>query len=112
MNALSIPDAVSISLVGFAIVFVVLVILMAMINAMRAAVAQMESTVVSPSPASAPVAAGPVANPNMVPAKGSLGEVKLYDVDDKTAAMIMAIVADKMSAPLNELRFHSICEKK
>ena len=38
--------------------------------------------------------------------------VKLYDVDDKDAAMLMAIVADKMGKPLNELRFKSIKEVK
>ena len=40
------------------------------------------------------------------------GEVKLYDVSDRDAAMIMAIVADKLGKPLNELRFKSIKEVK
>ena len=35
-----------------------------------------------------------------------------HDVNPKTAAMIMAIVADKMGKPLNELRFISIKEVK
>jgi hypothetical protein len=37
-----------------------------------------------------------------------LGEIKTFDVPDQTAAMIMAIVADEIGAPLNELRFLSI----
>ena len=45
-----------------------------------------------------------------IPAPGSAGELKLYNVEPKTAAMIMAIVADKMEKPLNELRFLSIKE--
>ena len=45
-------------------------------------------------------------------APGSAGELKLYDTDPKTAAMIMAIVADKMGKPINELRFKSIKEVK
>ena len=45
-------------------------------------------------------------------APGSAGQIKLYDVQPKTAAMIMAIVADKMGKPLNELRFISIKEVK
>lgn len=45
-------------------------------------------------------------------APGSAGRVKLHDVEPKTAAMIMAIVADKMDKPLNELRFISIKEVK
>ena len=43
-------------------------------------------------------------------APGSAGQLKLYNVEPKTAAMIMAIVADKMGKPLNELRFLSIKE--
>ena len=43
-------------------------------------------------------------------ASGSAGEVKLYNVEPKTAAMLMAIVADKLGKPLNELRFISIRE--
>ena len=45
-------------------------------------------------------------------APGSAGEVKLHDVPDRTAAMLMAIVADKLGKPLNELRFISIREIK
>lgn len=36
------------------------------------------------------------------------GTVKRYDVPDKTVAMLMAIVADEMKCPVNELRFLSI----
>ena len=45
-----------------------------------------------------------------VPAPGTAGKVKLYDVPDREAAMIMAIVANRMNRPLNELRFLSIKE--
>ena len=43
-------------------------------------------------------------------APGSAGTLKLYNVDPRTAAMLMAIVADKLGKPLNELRFISIKE--
>ncbi len=43
-------------------------------------------------------------------APGAAGEVKLNNVEPKTAAMLMAIVADKMQKPINELRFISIKE--
>ena len=59
----------------------------------------------------APVAAAAPAAPKAV-APGSAGELKLHDVEPKTAAMLMAIVADKMGKPLNELRFISIKEVK
>ena len=43
-------------------------------------------------------------------APGTAGQLKLYNVDPKTAAMLMAIVANKMGKPINELRFLSIKE--
>ena len=58
----------------------------------------------NPAPA-APAAPQPVA-------PGTAGQLKLYDVEPKTAAMIMAIVANTMGKPLNELRFISIKEVK
>ena len=45
-------------------------------------------------------------------APGTAGQLKIHDVEPKTAAMLMAIVADKMGKPLNELRFISIKEVK
>ena len=60
--------------------------------------------------APAPAAAAP-ASPEEVFSSGSL---KLKGCDEKTAAMIMAIVADDTGIPLNELVFKSIklVEKK
>ena len=60
----------------------------------------------------APAVPAPAEKPETVipKAPGSAGQLKLYNVEPKTAAMIMAIVADKMGKPLNELRFLSIKE--
>ena len=52
----------------------------------------------------------PEETPPRPAAPGSAGQVKLHGVEPKTAAMLMAIVADKMGKPLNELRFISIKE--
>ena len=73
-----------------------------------------EYEAVAPSAPAAPVAAAPAAAAAPVPptAPGSAGKLKLHDVEPKTAAMIMAIVADKMGKPINELRFISIKEVK
>ena len=60
--------------------------------------------------APAPAAAAPAAPKKLAP--GSAGDVKLYDTDPRDAAMIMAIVANKLDKPLNELRFRSIKEVK
>ena len=43
-------------------------------------------------------------------APGSCGKIKLFNVTDRDAALIMAIVAHKMEEPLNTLRFISIKE--
>ena len=61
------------------------------------------------APKAAPAPAAPAA-PAVAP--GTAGQLKLHDVPPKTAAMIMAIVADTMGKPLNELRFISIKEVK
>ena len=63
------------------------------------------------APAAAPVAA-PAAPVEAPVAPGTAGQLKTYDVPPKTCAMLMAIVADKMGKPLNELRFISIKEVK
>lgn len=114
---ISLFQALGLSVLGFAIVFCVLMILMWLIGVLRgimekldAAKAAKPAPLVSSTPAAAAAPAGPP--PGMIPAMGSLGEIKLHDVDDKTAALIMAIVADELKAPLNELRFLSIREKK
>lgn len=107
IQSLSFAESLGVSLLGFSIVFFVLVILMAVIRLLRFVMDKLTG-----EPAMA--VAEPVdvfAEPARVPAKGSYGEVKLYDVDDKTAAMIMAVVADETKIPLNELRFISIREK-
>ena len=41
-------------------------------------------------------------------ANGTCGDIKLINVTERDAAMIMAIVADETGTPLNELRFVSI----
>ena len=54
------------------------------------------------------VAPAPVVEAPAAP--GSAGKLKLHNVEPKTAAMVMAIVADKLQKPINELRFISIKE--
>ncbi len=54
----------------------------------------------------------PVRPAEIPAAPGSAGKVKLYDTEPKTAAMLMAIIADKLGKPINELRFISIKEVK
>ena len=73
------------------------------------AAAPVAAPTAAPAPAAAPVAAPA---PEAPVAPGTAGQLKTYDVEPKTCAMLMAIVADKMGKPLNELRFISIKEVK
>ncbi|MGI6029053.1 MAG: OadG family protein [Candidatus Heteroscillospira sp.] len=106
---ITIPQALGYSVLGFAIVFAALIILWGVI----AILAKILGAVQNKAPAAAPAAAAAAAPVKTAPpAPGTAGEVKLFDVPDRQAAMIMAIVADKMQKPLNELRFKSIKEVK
>jgi len=101
-------------LLGYLVVFIGLTLLMIVIILVgKVMVAKAGKTASAPvareaAPAAAPQA--PAAPKKLAP--GAAGEVKIYDTDPRDAAMIMAIVADKMQKPLNELRFVSIKEVK
>lgn len=110
---ISIGEAGVYALLGYAVVFFGLILLMAVVIAMgKAFTAKENKAAAAHQAAKAAVAAVPVAAAPKAVAPGSAGELKLHDVEPKTAAMLMAIVADKMGKPLNELRFKSIKEVK
>ena len=115
LENIGIADAGVIALLGYAVVFFGLILLMVVLMIMgkvfmakdRKAAEALTKAVSAPAPVAAPVvAAEPVTAP------GTAGQLKLHDVEPKTAAMLMAIVANKMGKPLNELRFISIKEVK
>ena len=112
---ISIGEAGVYALLGYAVVFFGIVLLMIVITAFgkhfASKDAKLAATAASAAKAAAPVVPAAPAAPKAV-APGSAGELKLHDVEPKTAAMLMAIVADKMGKPLNELRFISIKEVK
>ena len=116
---ISIANAGIVAILGYAVVFFGLILLMLVVMAMgKAFMAKDAKTQAAPAPkaaaAAAPVAAtvSAVADPTTDAAPGTAGNLKLYDTPPKTAAMIMAIVANQMGKPLNELRFISIKEVK
>ena len=105
-----------VAVLGILVVFAVLVVLMGIIKLQTIAVEALEnrgkkSTGAAKPDNSAPAAPPLAATPAKL-AKGSCGGVMLHDVPDATAAMVMAIVADELNTPLNELRFISIQEVK
>ncbi len=110
---LGLLEAGIIALLGYAVVFFGLILLMLVITALGKSFTTKSKANVASAPAAPAPAAAPVAAPaEPVAAPGSAGKLKLHDVEPKTAAMLMAIVANKMGKPLNELRFTSIKEVK
>ena len=102
-------DAAVVALLGYAVVFFGLILLMIVVIGMGKIFIAKEKKVAAHSDAAKAAIA---AVPEAPAAPGTAGKLKLYDVEPKTAAMLMAIVADKMGKPLNELRFISIKEVK
>lgn len=110
MVNLSVANAGITAVLGYLVVFVGLILLMLVVmlmgkimvaqNKKAAAKAAAETSSATPTPAAAK------------PAPGTAGELKLYDTDPRDAALVMAIVADTLGKPLNELRFISIKEVK
>ena len=109
MEKISIGTAALIVVLGMAVVFFGLILLMFVTKIAGAIIGRKKAA----APAAAPAAAAPAAPAaTNAPAPGSAGKIALHDVPDKTAAMLMAIVADRTGKPLNQLRFISIREVK
>lgn len=111
MNKLT-PEALLIAASGIVIVFLVLAVLCFLIpvtsrlvrafaaDTISQQVQQSKPPVEPPKPVSVPVqAAAPIAYS---------GEIVLVDVDEKTAACVMAIVSHETGIPLSELIFKKI----
>ena len=104
---ISVGDAAMTALLGYAVVFIGITMLMILVMFVGDLMFKSAKRKAAKAPAAAPAApAAPAAAP------GTAGELKLYDTDPRDAAMVMAIVADKLGKPLNELRFKSIREVK
>lgn len=113
-----IPDRVStvaenlpIAIIGILIVLfelaliAVLILLISMvIRALEGIKASAAPAGAAPTPASVPAPAAGVPLPD----GQSQGKLDLVDVDEPTAATIMAVVSDRSGIPLNRLNFKSI----
>ena len=102
---LGLSESAVIALLGYAVVFFGLVLLMVVTTILGKILVGAAKKNEKPA---APAQAAEPAQKELAP--GSAGQLKLHDVPPKTAAMLMAIVADKLGKPLNELRFISIKE--
>ena len=108
MEKIPIGTAALIVALGMAVVFFGLILLM-FVTKIAGAIINRKNTA---APAASPSAASAAPAVPNAPAPGSAGKIALHDVPDKTAAMLMAIVADRTGKPLNQLRFISIREVK
>ncbi len=122
-------DALIVAFSGIAVVFFLLIILWAIIEMINRTVSSIENRIVAPVPAAPqraetvqeepaaeepavaaeePAVAAAADEPEPVQHGTYGGELLLFDVDEKTAACIMAIVSDQTRIPLNQLIFKSI----
>lgn len=107
----TVGEAGILAVTGYAVVFVGILLLLGvlLLTGRYFAGKKEQPAAAAPAPV-APAAPAAPAAPKAAP--GSAGKLKIYDVEPATAAMLMAMVADKTGKPLNELRFISIKEVK
>ena len=105
-------DGLIVALGGYGMVFAGLIALMAVVIIVGKLFSAKKAAKKAEAVEAAPAEAAEAAEVAPAVAPGTAGQLKLHDVSPKTAAMLMAIVADKMGKPLNELRFISIKEVK
>lgn len=102
MVHMTVAESLLVSVYGMAVVFVVLIALclfLALLSKINGAFKKKEGASRNESSEQA----APAAN-----TEAASGELKLIDVDEKTAAIIMAIVSHESGIPLSELQFKSI----
>lgn len=111
MVDITVGTAAITAVLGYAVVFFGLVLLMGVIIFVgKIMVSARKKKAASNAQDPVPVTEAAAAEP--VYATGAAGKLALHEVDPKTAALLMAIVADKMGKPINELQFKSIREVK
>lgn len=112
-ETITISEALNVSVTGFVVVLLILALLAVLVLLLSRAVRAVEgkakkkngkTTSAEREPTKAP--ATPKGTP--LPETSSAGQLDLYDVDEKTAAVIMAIVSHESGIPLNRLQFKSI----
>ncbi|MCX7711296.1 MAG: OadG family protein [Clostridia bacterium] len=103
---MSIIDSLLVSIYGMAVVFIVLIILSFLVKLQSMIFSSMASKQEKQEVAKDnKISSEPAAQTD---AGWTSGELKLIGVDEKTAAMIMAIVSDESKIPLSELQFKTI----
>lgn len=104
----TIMDAILTSVIGIIVVMAVLAMIAVLIILVSKVIRKIESSVAKSEAVigSDPVAPGSAGVP--MPDGMNEGEVELIDTDEKTAAVIMALVSHNSGIPLNRLSFKTI----
>lgn len=101
-----IAETLMVSFIGLMTVIIALAVIAVLILLVSKVIRTIEgkATKNTPAPAAAPTA------PQGVPMPSGMmqGELELVNTDEKTAAVIMAIVSNQSGIPLNRLNFKSI----
>lgn len=108
---ISLGEGLIYAVIGYIMVFLMLLLLIIVIQVM----AKVIGKTAAKGNNAAEMTAGQnveAAKPQEVKAPGTGGDLTLTNVSDRDAARIMAIVADTIGKPINELRFRSIREVK
>lgn len=109
---MTLTDSIMVSLLGMGVVFLVLILLSFLIKIESQVIGYINAYNLKQTPLQLESAKGEGAEKatnEMVFDEGwSAGELKLIGVDEKTAAMIMAIVSHESQIPLSELQFKKI----
>ena len=103
-DAMTISKALLVALVGFITVIILLAVIALFIKFIAFIFSLLTKKKAVPAPAAAKSAPAPAAKP----AKALRSEIKLIDVDEPTAAVIMALVSHNSGIPLEKLDFKSI----
>ena len=103
-DAMTISKALLVALVGFITVVVLLAVIALFIKFIAFVFSLLTKKKAAPAPAAVKTAPVPAAKP----AKALRSEIKLIDVDEPTAAVIMALVSHNSGIPLEKLDFKSI----
>lgn len=106
--SISLSEALLVAVLGVGVVFIVLIILMTSIEITSKLIGSKKKN--NKLEAEAEDTAQVPVLTDTAYFDGSMGEVKTFSVPDRTAAMIMAVVADQSGIPLGQLYFKSIKE--
>ena len=101
-------DALATSVIGITTVIAILAVIAVLIILVSKVIRAFESMTAKKKVPE--TVADPATAPTGVPMPAGMnqGELELVNTDEKTAAVIMAIVSDKSGIPLNRLSFKSI----